>query len=101
MADEQTPAQPSAPALIGLSESEARGVAAQQHLAAWLAQEQARLEHELAYVREAAAHARAGLYAHLARTFGVDAAHDPVTIDLAARTITVATPQPATQPEQE
>ena len=83
----------------GMSEAQAQAVAAQQHLAAWLSAEEARLSHELAYVREAAAHARAGLHAHLARTFGVDAAHDPVTIDLAQRRITVTPVTPPHAPQ--
>lgn len=96
MADEQT--QP-APTLIGLSEREAQHIAAQQHHAGWLAQEEARLLHELAYVRGAAAQARAEFQALLARAYGIDAAHDPVTIDLAARTITVQQPVAPAQPD--
>lgn len=83
------------PVVMLMSEGEAQGVAALQHLAAWLAAEEARLAHELAYVREAAQHARAGLHTHLARTFGVDVAHTSgVAIDLDARTISVP-PSPA------
>lgn len=95
MADEQSAPQQSAPTLIGLSEGEAQHIAAQQHHAGWLALEEARLAHELAYVRGAAAQARSEFQTLLARAYGVDAAHDPVTIDLAARTITVQQPTAA------
>lgn len=71
-----------------MSEAHARDLAALQHLAAWLTREQARLEHEAAYVREAAAHARGGLHGYLARVFGLDAAHEPLNIDLERRIIT-------------
>lgn len=101
MADEQTPAtQPQAqatpaPTIIGMSEGEAQHIAAQQHHAGWLALEEARLLHELAYVRGAAAQARAEFHLLMARAYGVDAAHDALAIDLAARTITVQSPAPA------
>ena len=90
MADEQT----AAPTVIGLNASEAQHIAAQQHHAGWLAQEETRLAHELAYVRGAAAQARAEFQALLARAYGVDAAHDRVAIDLQTRTITVQQPAP-------
>ena len=96
MADEQTPA----PTIIGMSEAEAQHIAAQQHHAGWLAMEEARLLHELAYVRGAAAQARSEFHLLMARAYGVDAAHDPVAIDLQARTITVQpSAAPAAQPQ--
>lgn len=103
MADEQTPAQAAtqaAPTIIGLSAQEAQHIAAAQHHAGWLAQEEARLLHELAYVRGAAQQARSEFHALLARAYGVDAAHDPLTIDLQARTITVQHPAAPTQSTQ-